>query len=58
MWYREPSTGQEHIVKVVNHAQTNAGILYKVEHLLSGEFKKVNGRDLSRRRAGSLGSEE
>lgn len=57
VWYREPSTGLEQAVKVISFAETRMGLLYKVEHLLTGELKKVFAQDLTRRRAGSLGSD-
>lgn len=44
-------------MKVISFAETRMGLLYKVEHLLTGELKKVFAQDLTRRRAGSLGSD-
>ncbi|CAG8957583.1 hypothetical protein HYFRA_00010449 [Hymenoscyphus fraxineus] len=55
VWYREPSSGLDHLAKIISHSRNGRGVVYKIQLMITGEFKRAWARDLSRQRRGSEG---
>ncbi|CAG8977314.1 hypothetical protein HYALB_00009185 [Hymenoscyphus albidus] len=55
VWYREPSSGLDHLAKIISHSRNGRGVVYKIQLMITGEYKRAWARDLSRQRRGSEG---